>query len=681
MENDVIKAGEEIKSLARFVATQRTAFRKLLKKYKKWTGSAELEDRFRDEVLSDPKSFTKLDLGPLLDDYSSTRQSLRDVYDHQIQTSAGGKKQAAFIPPATSSVKQLQEAVDTGSKVHFDTSIATTPVGKSGQFASYFVHQENLIELQMLLLQFSRFYQSRSRQSSQATPIASQPQSPGLARSETADYHMLVGDNLNRFAKEQSALTAADRERSLGTSPQRAEASIRWNETEDALACLKSRSGKLKTAYLKRKHVPDFFDLKAEFAAKSNESLADSADTVEELRKELLQDDVVPLFSYSSCRSRFVGLDDGAAGIVMATLDTGITIRGPNEQANSEASTFPFGLLLVRQEGKRGAELLNALDTSYIVERVRGFSLEYHSVWQVHQPRDIPAPFWLPLLSRDIRKLPPPPLVKRPSTGGDFSTGSTSSPTVGTGTDSSTAIESWNDVPAEDLSAPPLKSFRKKKRRQFPTEPEPQPQQKYWSEYDHPEDGDDAGGFYVYLDPNETNAFDRFFDRVSSIFRRTKKTEASSPLLHSSPAEDEESSDDEVDDPTTIKNKLKKKITDFGTFGARPTTSGSIVTLTGEPAPFLPQLSAICFASSLIILAVAYILHSTSRHKYLREAHVGVIFAIVCSLIFALIGILDFLRTGSNKRRRFGLAAWAVSVSVLVVDVVGSGGLLAWVLG
>ncbi|KAI7114926.1 hypothetical protein KC337_g17373, partial [Hortaea werneckii] len=64
LENDVLKAGEEIKSLARFTSTQRTAFRKLLKKYKKWTGSNNLEERFRQEVLDDPKSFTKLDLGP-----------------------------------------------------------------------------------------------------------------------------------------------------------------------------------------------------------------------------------------------------------------------------------------------------------------------------------------------------------------------------------------------------------------------------------------------------------------------------------------------------------------------------------------------------------------------------------------------------------------------------------------
>ena len=99
LENDVIRIGEEIKSLARFIATQRTAFRKLLKKYKKWTGSTVLEGRFRDEVLEDPKSFTKLDLGFMLDDYSATRQSIRTLYDNYMARSMGAPRMSASTGP------------------------------------------------------------------------------------------------------------------------------------------------------------------------------------------------------------------------------------------------------------------------------------------------------------------------------------------------------------------------------------------------------------------------------------------------------------------------------------------------------------------------------------------------------------------------------------------------------
>ncbi|EME85053.1 uncharacterized protein MYCFIDRAFT_214933 [Pseudocercospora fijiensis CIRAD86] len=680
LENDVIKAGDEIKSLARFTATQRTAFRKLIKKYKKWTGSAELEDRFRDEVLDDPKSFTKLDLGPLLDDYSATRQSIRDLYESQMQQSAGGRSSEAQVPEAsTSAIKQLQETVESGSKVTFDANIATVPLGDAGQFASYFVHPENVVELQMLLLQYARFYSSRSRQSSVATPVTSQPHTPNTGRIDFADYHMLAADNLQRFAQEQSALTVDDREHAPGSYPQRAKACVRWNHTEDALACLRCRNGRTKSAYIKKKHVRDFFDKNADFSQTRGVALADSSERVEELRKELLKDDILPLFHFSSCRSRLVGLDESADGLVLATLDTGITI----ETAGSEGSkptetTFPFALLLVRQEGIPKSELLAALDNSHLVERVRGFSLEYHAIWQTHKPSNIPAPFWLPMLSQDIRKLPPP-AMKRASTAGDVrasgSHSADSNESIRAGTDSSTAVDTSIESPLQ-LESAPLKSLRKKKRRIYPEAESPK--QKYWSEYDNPED-EDQNGFYIYVDPNETNAFDRFFDRIGNFFTRQKKPEEEALLYDAaSPKEDEESSDEEPDGQVT---RLSKPTTSFGTF-ARPAsnrTSGSRREET--PAFFLPQFSSICLAASLSLLFVAYILHQTGRHKYLQEVHIGVFFSILCSLGFVLLGFMNVIRSGSRRGKPISYAAWAISIFVLIVDAVGSGGLVAWMLG
>lgn len=687
LENDVVKAGEEIKSLARFIATQRTAFRKLLKKYKKWTGSVELEDRFRDEVLDDPKSFTKLDLGSLLDDYSATRQSIRALYEAQVQQAAGGRASEVVeeAPKAGSStIRQLQEAIESGSKVFFDTSIATVPLGGQGEFASYFVHQESIIELQMLLLQHARFYLSRSRQNSVATPVATEATSPsfGNPHPDITDYHMLVADDLDRFAKEQSAITVNDRETLPGCFPQRAKASVRWNDNEDALATLRASSGKTKSAYLKKKHIKDFFDQGAEFSAKAEATLADSSEKVEGLRRELLKDNIRPLFHFSSCRSRLVGLDDNADGLVLATLDTNISIEKAGEEGKTQ-SLFPFALLLVRQEGKPKSELLSVLDKSHLVERVRGFSLEYHSLWQTHQPADIPAPFWLPILSQDIRKLPPP-ATKRPSTTGQ-ATGSgtrsagSSGSAVGT-LDSTTAVETSRDV-ASGLETPPLKSFRKKKRRAYPEAQTPP--QKYWSEYDNPEDDQDPNAYYIYVDPNETNAFDRFFERIADMFKGRKKQAETEPLLApgTPPGEDEESSDEDTDIETAAAHKPSPG---FGTF-SRP---GSIVGTSSlrhssraGTAP-LPLFSGICFAASLAMLVMAYILRSTGRHKFIREVHFGIWFSMVCSLIFVLLGFMNVLRSGSKDPSKTpSFMAWTLSVVVLVLDVVGSGGLLAWMLG
>ncbi|KAI2467049.1 hypothetical protein F4781DRAFT_433809 [Annulohypoxylon bovei var. microspora] len=56
---------DDIKALSRFVNAQIIAFRKILKKYRKWTGSITLSSRFKENILSSPKSFTRRDITPL----------------------------------------------------------------------------------------------------------------------------------------------------------------------------------------------------------------------------------------------------------------------------------------------------------------------------------------------------------------------------------------------------------------------------------------------------------------------------------------------------------------------------------------------------------------------------------------------------------------------------------------
>lgn len=69
LERDVLKCGHDIQDLRRFVSAQSIAFRKILKKYRKWTGSSTLGNRFRDDILTQPKSFTRRDFHPLQQTY------------------------------------------------------------------------------------------------------------------------------------------------------------------------------------------------------------------------------------------------------------------------------------------------------------------------------------------------------------------------------------------------------------------------------------------------------------------------------------------------------------------------------------------------------------------------------------------------------------------------------------
>ncbi|KAI1270150.1 hypothetical protein F5Y18DRAFT_4929 [Xylariaceae sp. FL1019] len=68
--------GRDIKALGRFSNAQITAFRKILKKYKKWTGSTTLSSRFKENILASPKSFTNRSLDNIQLQYRELRTTL-----------------------------------------------------------------------------------------------------------------------------------------------------------------------------------------------------------------------------------------------------------------------------------------------------------------------------------------------------------------------------------------------------------------------------------------------------------------------------------------------------------------------------------------------------------------------------------------------------------------------------
>ena len=373
MENDVIKAGEEIKSLARFTGTQRTAFRKLLKKYRKWTGSGQLEIRFREEVLEDPKSFANLDLGPLLDDYSSTLQQIRHLYETKIQQRHDSLSPAGQgTVNGSSTIAQLQTAIDSGSKVDFDTAVATVPLAESGTFASYFVHPENVVELHILLLQHARHLSTNPRSDSATAPASTSPKADlpaQQAESNGSDYFAIEVDDPERLTKELSSLTVDDREHRPGSTPQKAKLCARWNNEEQRVRIFSSlRGGTGESVEIKRKYVGSFFDGKEEFPPRKDGSQEIDENALA-LRRELGSLSAVrPLYQFLSSRSRFVGTNNSHRSTTMATLDSGVTVQKVGRDArDGAASTFPFAILLVRIEGASNDGLIDTLDQSHLV--------------------------------------------------------------------------------------------------------------------------------------------------------------------------------------------------------------------------------------------------------------------------------------------------------------------------
>lgn len=74
------RAGYDVQCLARFVVVQHTGFRKLLKKYRKWSGSDALSQRFG-ILLDSPYAFHRTNFDPVILDVSGLLATIRDGID------------------------------------------------------------------------------------------------------------------------------------------------------------------------------------------------------------------------------------------------------------------------------------------------------------------------------------------------------------------------------------------------------------------------------------------------------------------------------------------------------------------------------------------------------------------------------------------------------------------------
>lgn len=613
----------------------------------------------------------------MLDEYSELLHSIRSLYEEKLQGTASRKRlPKALAADGKSVIDQLQSALQDKSRVHFDTAMATVPLGDAGEVANYFVHPENALELQVLLLQHVEYYASRSRSNSVATPISATQQvdlATGVV-SQDPDYFMLIADNLDRFAKAQSALTVNEREHLPGLPSQRAKAFVRWNNDEDAVLSVRSGPSKTKSASVRRKHVDLLFEKNATLPKKTEINVANDDQTLRAVREEVLKDPTVrPLFKISSCRSRFAGINNGPKSFTLATLDTSLSMQKAGKDPDSTASShFPFAVLQVRHEGTGAAELLPILDRNHLLERVRGFSLPYHALWQLHRPQDISPPFWMPILSRDIRKLPPPAL-RRPGSVGGSGSGSQSATHRSTSTanslfavtDGTTAVDTErpsSGAPPDQLEAPPLKSFRKKRHRTY-ADTEEQTRRRYWSEYDNPEDGSEA--YVIYIDPDQKSTIDRLLDKLGGLFGYRQQEDEELLLTSPSTPNENDTSDEEEAIPHQV-----------ASYGTIPKSASPDQLLSHHGSHFLPPLTSICLVASIAILIVAYILRTTSKHKYATEVDAGIVFAIVCSLVFAVIGFVPLLSWRNGR-----WPALTVAAIVIILDTIFSGFLLAWILG
>ncbi|CAG8982367.1 hypothetical protein HYALB_00007489 [Hymenoscyphus albidus] len=138
-DDRIEKCGEEIRLLQRFFKEQRVAFYKILKKYKKWTGSRIAEDRFNYEILNSAKSFTRIDLDPLYSQYSELLSSLRsstpDTSGPATPQSGGSRRPSTNPHPRIQPKPQIYwNEYDDGSEAESDPYLISIDPNEESTF-------------------------------------------------------------------------------------------------------------------------------------------------------------------------------------------------------------------------------------------------------------------------------------------------------------------------------------------------------------------------------------------------------------------------------------------------------------------------------------------------------------------------------------------------------------------
>ena len=416
--NSERRAGEDIQSLSRFVGAQRTAFQKLLKKYKKWTGSSELGVRFRAEVLDRPTSFSKRDFEPLLTQWTEVLAAVRAPFidganwHSRLRNSTEGSQPDLSIQkrPLKSptkqanqessgdmnSVSELHSAWEDGSNIDIDTALAVLPLGRGATRAVYWVHPDNIVQLHVLLLQHTRLHRSNSiispesPSSSKSSPQASFSSPSARPASRTDDEAgVIVCDDLQRFSKIRSSEIISITEDCPGTVAEKAAASIRFSPSGEAVVVVDTDSGRLgnsanwdekrlpKIARFKRKNVRQLFE-----ASSIDRFAKDDGNDSKRVFEWLTEHrEVQPLVQLLSRRTRFVGLRNSKDGGIWATLDKDISMKvcsseslasgkgltTISEGGSVDSETFPHAILEVRVEGDADSKLVEALNSSHLV--------------------------------------------------------------------------------------------------------------------------------------------------------------------------------------------------------------------------------------------------------------------------------------------------------------------------
>lgn len=707
---DSEELGDEIQNLSRFAGVQKTAFRKIQKKYRKWTGSTSLQTRLDVEVFSSTKLQT---------DFSDYLQQLAELTAILTQELAGPmltgqpREQSAdrlqnriSASAKRSAIAQINNAILRGP-LAFDAAIMTVPYGEAAGSAFYWIHPDNLDEAKALLLRHMRDTSAPStplRKVSEDS-IASRKGLAYFSNSSSTLTYMVFFDNAQRFFKDTSI-----------ARPSRTALSAYWNHDGEAVVTLAglsptSSGGTILT--VKRKDLSS--------ALKRDSLFPNTSKEVAAIQHYLIEHrDVKPLAEVQGTRNRYVGMTNTADVGSWAILDTSVTVGsvdmtqlGEPQPHSQSGDAFPYALLHVRWEFARRPAVVRAFDESHLVERVYDFTLEDMAIHTAQ--KDLPQPSWQPLLEKDIRKVPIVPRLNRLGTTSrsrlnpNEISGTSSGPSSSDGPTASVfsaAVQGYSSVTSDEIriqsrTASPgesksisTKNRRKKRARiKFP-ERDPIPA-RYWNEFD---DGDSdvnpEEGYVIYIDPNEpvfpgaetvSKVFGAMYDSLSkgtskimswlplnSTATGAQPPSERTPLLPGEQAGegDPESSGSDTDELVIRRHEetIKSRRKTFSSKTSGPSMYRPHQILTSRQKAlertlffFYSGLIAVAF----VLLIMASILLGTGRRKAFVEVDAGVVAGVIVAETCAVAAVVLIML----RKQRLSIVHWGL-VGVLVASVV-----------
>lgn len=678
--------GEDIQALTRFAATQKTAFRKILKKYKKRTASISLQTRVENDIFSTGQ--LNVDTTKLMYVLSRLTTVISNELEGPMLRREPRQAQRSTLTNTQFSVAQITKAART-SHLHLDAALASVPFGEAAGTAVYWIHPDNLDEARVLLLKYTRdLHNPPDEQTSESSD--SGILAPSSAPATISHGHnVVVWDNLQRHVQDSST-----------TRPTKVSMSAWWDHTDEAVVCMsdmKSPGPQYSLTKVKKKDLCLALDRGQAPDEGKSSSKAASVRTVKDYLSE--HRDLKPLVWIRSHRSRYCGITNSSEVGVWAVLDTGVGFSavhsskiGVSEDDGGSKYEFPHAVLQMRWEFMAKPEVCRALDASHLAKRVPEFTLEEAAIHS--QYPDIINPAWTKVLEQDIRKVPLARL-RGQKRSQELSTSYHSGPsstasngpadsifsTLGkhsnTGSETS-LVASPHDLTSSVTTKSDFLGKRKKQARivaEDPTRDRP----RYYSEYDDPNSELYQEDVYtIYVNPDQGFPGSDVFKKVARWFHRSSTISTSGddsnsehdPLLknknRAGSIGEIASSDESDSDPTIIAHSVPRY---KGLQGRVRPAQRYRQRLSRRQRTFertLIQFYSGLFALSYIFLGMSGIILLSGRKKHLLEVDVGAVVGVVAAFVCTILSVvLVFMRKSKLSRLEKTLVVIGVSGTVL----------------